>query len=48
MIERDNFHPNNGLFFLLTIKYRILRLKKIKEVPEYAEMRYDNDDVILT
>ena len=33
-------HPytNSGLFFLLTIKYRILCLKSLSEVPEYAEM----------
>ena len=35
-------HTNNGFFFLLTIKYRILCLKKrLPEVPEYAEMRHD-------
>ena len=32
-------HMNNGFFFFLTIKYHIL--KRFKEVPEYAEIRYD-------
>ena len=35
-------HTNNGLFFLHTIKYRILCLtKRLPEVPEYDEMRHD-------
>ena len=36
-------HPltNNGLFFLLTIKYQILMIKMSPEVPEYAEMRHN-------
>ena len=32
-------HTNDGFFFLLTIKYRILCLKRVLEDPEYAEMR---------
>ena len=33
---------NNGLFFLLTIKYSILCFeKKLPVVTEYAEMRHD-------
>ena len=33
-------HPNNGIFFLLTIKYRILCFKigSQTESPEYIEM----------
>ena len=34
-------HTNNGFFFLLTIKYRILCLKMLLEVPEYAHLRHD-------
>ena len=42
MITRDGFflsnpHTNNGLFFLLTVKYCILCLKKSL----YAEMQHD-------
>ena len=33
-------HTNNGLNFLLTIRYHILFLKRLQEVPEYAEMRH--------
>ena len=37
------FYPDTtyGFFFLLTIKYRIFMLKKLPEVPEYAEKRHD-------
>ena len=37
-------HLNNGFFFLLTIKYCVLKHKKTprsSEVPEYAEMQQD-------
>ena len=34
-------HTNNEFFFLLTIKHYILCLKKLLEVPKYAEMRHD-------
>ena len=33
-------HTNNGLFFLLAIKYHILCLKRLPAVSEYAEMRH--------
>ena len=43
-------HTNNGFFFLLTTKYRILYWKTCKkrlhENPECAEMRHG--DVLLT
>ena len=32
-------HMNNGFFFLLTIKYHILCLKRLPESPEYAAMQ---------
>ena len=42
-------HMNNGFFFLLATKYRIVYWKNMKkkhpENPEFAEMRHD--DVIL-
>ena len=34
-------HTNNGFFFLLAIKYLILCLKVLPEVPECAEMQHD-------
>ena len=36
-------HPytNNRVFFLLTIEYGILCVKRPQEVPEYAELRHD-------
>ena len=46
----SHHHTNNGLFFLLTTKYRILywkkTLKMLPDNPEFAEMRHN--DVILT
>ena len=34
-------HTNNVFFFLPTIKYRILCLKRFSKVSEYAEVRHD-------
>ena len=34
-------HTNSGFFFLHTIRYSILILKTLPEVPEYADMRND-------
>ena len=43
-------HRNNGFFFSLITKYRILywkeQWKRLPEIPEYAEMRHS--DAILT
>ena len=37
----SNPHMNNGLLFLVTIKFRILCLKRLIEVPEYAKLLHD-------
>ena len=44
-ILSHNHSKNNGIFFLLTTKYRILHWR-LPENPEFAEMRHG--DVILT
>ena len=36
----SNPHMNNEFFFLLTIKYHILCLKRLPESPEHAEMQH--------